>query len=70
MCTSPHPANAIGIIPVIVELAISVEFAGEDQVGELVAAGRWSGVFAFCAVEVAVENAGVAVTAEKDQTVG
>lgn len=49
---------------------VGVEFAGEGEVWESTAAGGWEGVFAFDAVEVAVEEAGVAVVAEEDEGVG
>lgn len=64
MCSSSHPTNAVGVVPVVVELAVCEELACENQVGEFVAAGRRFGVVAFCAVEIAVEDTGVAVAAE------
>lgn len=70
MCSSSHPPNAVGVVPVVVQLAVCEELACEDQIGKFVAAGRRFGVVAFCAVEVAVEDAGVAIAAEKDQGVG
>jgi hypothetical protein len=70
VCSSSYPTNAVGVVPVVVQLAVCKELACENQVGKFVAAGRRFGVVAFCAVEVAVEDTGVAIAAEKDQGVG
>lgn len=65
-----HEANAIRIVPVILLVAVGIQVAGEDQVGQLAAARR--GFFVrFCqAVQVAVEGAGVAFFAQEDEAVG
>lgn len=61
--------DAVCLVPVVVLFTVSVEFAGGSHVGDLVAAGGRFGVFAFCAVEVAVENAGVSIFAQEDEGV-
>ncbi|KAG9701318.1 putative alpha-amylase, partial [Aureobasidium melanogenum] len=70
VCSSSHPSNTVGVVPVVVELAVCEELACENQIGEFVAAGRWFRVVSLHAVEVTVEDAGVTVAAEKDQGVG
>lgn len=70
MCSSSYPADAVGVVPVVVELAVCEELACENQIGEFVAAGWWFRVISLHAVEVTIEDAGVAVAAEKDQGVG
>lgn len=60
------PADTGRVVEIILLYTISVEFAGESEVGEGAAAGGWEGVLAFDAVEIAVEEARVAVEAEED----
>jgi hypothetical protein len=67
---SSDEAYAVCIVPVVIEITVSVQLACEDEVSELVAARRRFGVVALHAVEIAVEDTGVSVTAEKNQRVG
>lgn len=62
--------DAVGVVKVVVLFAVCVETAGQGHVGEFVSA-RWSFfVLAFDAVEISVEETGIAVVAEEDQRVG
>jgi hypothetical protein len=66
VCSSSHLTNAVWIVLVVIEFAVCEELACEDQVGEFVATARRLGVVAFCAVEVAVKDAGVAVAVQQN----
>lgn len=65
----PHPADAGRKVKIIPLHAIGIEFARESKVRQRAATGWREGVLAFDAVQVAVEEAGVAVDAEEDERV-
>jgi len=65
-----RPADTLGEIEVVVLLAISIEFAGEDEVGDFAAAGGRKRLVALDTVDVAIEDARIAGFAEEDQAVG
>lgn len=62
--------NAVLLVPVVVLVAVGVALAREHDVGELAAARGGLGLVALCTVEVAVEDARVALAAQQDQRVG
>ncbi len=65
----PHPPNQIRLIKVIILLAIRVQFPGEAQIGDFALRGGREPVVRYAAaeaVDVAVEDAGVAGLAEED----
>ena len=69
-CTATYEADAVRVVPVVFLVAVGVEVSCEDEIGELSAAGGWFGVLALYAVEVAPEDAWVALFAEEDERVG
>lgn len=58
------------VVEVVVLLAVGEQLAREDQVGQLVAAARRLRVLALHAIQIAVEDARVALVAQQDQRVG
>ena len=70
---APHPPDAIRVVEVIVLLAVGVQFARQRQIGDLALRGGGFPVVFHApadAVDVAVEEAGVAVFPQQDQGVG
>lgn len=68
----PHPPDTIRGIEIIILLAIRVQLSGEGQIWDLALRRRGFPVVfnpALDAVEVAVEETGIAVRAEEDQRV-
>jgi hypothetical protein len=67
---SSYSAETVKVVLVVLQLAISEVFACEDQVSKLVAA-RWRlEIVALHAVEVVIQDAGVAVKVKEDKGVG
>lgn len=65
-----HPAEAGRVVKVVLLLAVGEELAREGELGERARARGADGRVALGAVEVAVEDAGVARGAEEDEGVG
>ena len=69
MGAATNETDAVGVVPVIILFAVGVQFACQSNVCKLVSTRRRLLVLALDSVQITVEDARVAIAAEKDQGV-
>src|SRR5277367_820367 len=66
---SPHEANAIRLIKVVLLIAVGIQLPHKRQVWQFPAARDWLGMLALHAVQVAIEELRVAFLAQQNERV-
>lgn len=56
---SSDKANAVFLVKVVLLASVRIQLSCQDDIWELSIASWWFGLFAFHAIQVTIENAGV-----------
>ena len=68
-CACARPADAMSMIKVVVLLAVGIELTPQTKIRQFAPTRRATWLVAFNAVEITVEDAGIALAAEENQSI-